>query len=130
MISRLKFKIDDLIDQKLKHIPNYIWESDTTTFCDLQMGGGQYIRKLNERLKKFGHDDENIRKRVFGFSKKPLYLSYVKSDTSLIGTFDVYKENINMKFDVQIGNDPYHKKVGPKKTEPIWDTFVEKRLSL
>jgi len=130
MISRLKFDISDLIDEKLSHIPNYIWESDSTTFCDLQMAGGQYIQKIVEKLRKFSHSDENIRKRVFGFSEKSFYLQYVKSNPNLIGTFNLYNENINMKFDVQIGNDPYHKKVGPKKTEPIWDIFVEKRLSL
>ena len=130
MISRLKFDIGDLIDEKFSHLPIYIWESDSTTFCDLQMGGGQYIQKIVDWLRKFGHSDDNIRKRVFGFAEKPFYLSYIKSNPSLIGTFDVYNENINMKFDVQIGNDPYQESVGPKKTNPIWNKLHLKRMSL
>jgi hypothetical protein len=35
-----------------------------------------------------------------------------------------------MKFDVVLGNPPYQIKVGPKKTEPIWDKFVFKSLEL
>lgn len=31
-----------------------------------------------------------------------------------------------MKFDVIVGNPPYQKEVGPNKTEPIWDTIVER----
>lgn len=130
MVSRLKFDIGDLIDEQFSHFPIYIWESDTTTFCDLNMGGGQFIQKVGEWLRKFGHSDENIRKRVFGFSEKPFYLSYIKSNPSLIGTFDVYNENINMKFDVQVGNDPYQESVGPNKNQTLWDKLFHKRILL
>jgi len=130
MVSRLKFDIGNEIDKQLSYLPTYIWESDSTTFCDLNMAGGQFIQKVGEWLRKYGHSDDNIRKRVFGFSEKPLYLSYIKSNPSLIGTFDIYNENITMKFDVQLGNDPYQKSVGPKKTEPIWDDLIIKRISL
>jgi hypothetical protein len=35
-----------------------------------------------------------------------------------------------MKFDVVLGNPPYHKQVGPKKTEAIWPKFVEKSFEI
>ena len=35
-----------------------------------------------------------------------------------------------MKFDVIVGNPPYQKRVGPNKTEPIWDKFVQKCIKL
>lgn len=131
MISRLKFNIGNLIDEQFSYFPIYIWESDTTTFCDLNMAGGQFIQKVVEWLRKFGHSDENIKKRVFGFSEKPFYLSYIKSNPSLIGTFDVYNENITMKFDVQLGNDPYQtSNIGDKKTHAIWHKHLQKRISL
>jgi hypothetical protein len=31
-----------------------------------------------------------------------------------------------MKFDVIVGNPPYQKQVGPNKSEPLWNKFVEK----
>ncbi len=130
MVSRLKFNIGNEIDRQFSHLPTYIWESDSTTFCDLNMAGGQFIQKVGEWLRKYGHSDDNIRKRVFGFSEKPLYLSYIKSNPSLIGTFDIYNDNITMKFDVQLGNDPYQESVGPKKTNPIWNKLHLKRMSL
>ncbi len=71
MISRLKFDIDTLVDELVEHIPTYIWESDSTTFCDLQMAGGQFIRGINRKLRQYGHSDENIQSRVYGFSENP-----------------------------------------------------------
>jgi hypothetical protein len=130
MVSRLKFDISNEIDRQFSQFPTYIWQSDSTTFCDLNMAGGQFIEKVGEWLRKYGHSNDSIRKRVFGFSEKSLYLSYIKSNPFLIGTFDVYKENINMKFDVIIGNPPYQEKVGPNKTEPLWNKFVKKAIEL
>jgi hypothetical protein len=130
MISRLKFDIGELIEEQFSKFPIYIWESENTTFCDLQMGGGQFIQKIVEWLRKFGHSDENIRRRVFGFSENPFYLGYVMSNPFLIGTFGVYKEDINMKFNVIVSNSPYQIQVGPNKTEPIWDKFVKKSFEL
>lgn len=43
---------------------------------------------------------------------------------------DFLSLDIEMKFDVLIGNDPYQQKVGPKKTEPLWNKFFFKRMSL
>lgn len=130
MISRLKFDIGSEIDRKFEHIPTYIWESDSTTFCDLQMAGGQFIQKIGEWLKKFGHSDENIKKRVFGFSEKPFYLAYISNNSNLLGTFQPYNENINMEFDVTTVNPPYQSdsdNVGAGHT--IWNKFVSNILN-
>jgi len=130
MLSRLKFDLSQIINEKLTYIPNYIWESKTTTFCDLQMAGGQYIKEVVNKLREFGHSDENIKSRVFGFTENEFYLAVIRGDSSLIGTFNVYNENIDMKFDVQIGNDPYQESVGPNKNQTLWDRLFHKRISL
>lgn len=48
--------------------------------------------------------------------------------TTIVAPFD--KLNINMKFDVIVGNPPYQKQVGERKTEPLWDKFVDKAFDL
>jgi predicted RNA methylase len=44
--------------------------------------------------------------------------------------FDKMSKLINVKFDVVIGNPPYQKQVGPKKTEAIWPKFVDKSFEI
>jgi hypothetical protein len=131
MLSRLKFDLSDTISTILDYIPNSIWESKTTTFCDFEMGGGQFIKAIIDKLKTYGHSNENIQSRLYGFSDNEFYLSYVKSGDGIIGTFDIYKEkkHSNMKFDVIVGNPPYQLQVGPNKTETIWDKFVIKSFN-
>jgi hypothetical protein len=45
-------------------------------------------------------------------------------------TSDEFFKKNRMKFDVVLGNPPYQKKVGTKKTEPIWNKFVEKSFDI
>jgi len=130
MLSRLKFDLSETISTMLEYIPESVWTSKKTTFCDFEMGGGQFITAVVEKLKTYGHSDKNIQSRVYGFSENELYLSYVLGG-QIIGTFDIYKENkhSNMKFDVIVGNPPYQIQVGPNKTEPIWHKFVQKSFN-
>lgn len=130
MLSRLKFDLSEIINEKLNYIPNYIWESKTTTFCDLQMAGGQYIKEIVNKLREFGHSDENIKSRIFGFSENEFYLAVIQGDSSLIGVFKVYNENIDMKFDVIVGNPPYQDDNGASTSKAIWPQFVKKSMSL
>jgi hypothetical protein len=110
----------------LGHIPEPVWVDTTTTFCDFEIGGGQFIKAVIAKLKHYGHSTENIQSRIFGFSSNNMYLSYVKSGNDIIGTFDIYDEikHNDMKFDVTLGNYPYQIQVGPNKTEAIWHKFV------
>jgi hypothetical protein len=130
MLSRLKFDLSDTISTMIGYIPESVWANQTTTFCDFEMGGGQFIKAVVDKLKLYGHSDENIQNRVFGFSDNELYLAYVMG-SDIIGTFDIYKEkkHSNMKFDVIVGNPPYQLQVGPNKTETIWDKFVIKSFN-
>jgi hypothetical protein len=132
MLSRLKFEIEGLFQEIYdERLPETLFMSETTTFADLQSAGLQSIIPLVNKLRKYGHSDENIRSRVFAFMENDVYLNYVQvKNSDLPVTFDIYKETINMKFDVLVGNDPYQEKVGPKKTEPLWNKFFFKRMSL
>ena len=80
MWSRLDFDITNLFYEGLDKINKNVLSSSETTFADLQMAGGQSLIAVVKLLRKFGFDDDNIRKRVFGFSENGLYLSIVKEE--------------------------------------------------
>jgi hypothetical protein len=130
MLSRLKFDLSDTISTMIGYIPEPIWVNKTTTFCDFEMGGGQFIKAVVDKLKLYGHSDENIQSRVFGFSDNELYLSYVIG-SDIIGTFDIYNEKkySNMKFDVIVGNPPYQETSGAATGKSIWHKFVKKSFN-
>jgi uncharacterized protein YutD len=132
MLSRLKFEIGGLFQEIYdERLPETLFMSETTTFADIQSAGLQAIIPIVNKLRQYGHSDENIRGRVFAFCEDELDLNSVQFDFSDVPvTFDIYKESIDMKFDVLVGNDPYQEKVGPKKTEPLWNKFFMKRMSL
>jgi hypothetical protein len=132
MLSRLKFDIQGLFKEIYdERLPESVFLSETTTFADLQSSGLQSIIPLVNKLRECGHSDDNIRSRVFAFMENDVYLNYVMGKHyNLPVTLDIYGESINMKFDVLVGNDPYQEKVGPNKTEPLWNKFFFKRMSL
>jgi len=131
MLSRLKFEIEGLFQEVYdERLPETLFMSETTTFADLQSAGLQSIIPLVNKLRKYGHSNENIRNRVFAFMENDLYLNYVQvKNSDLPVTFDIYKESIDMKFDVVVGNPPYQsntENVGAGHT--LWDKFVIKSL--
>jgi hypothetical protein len=62
--------------------------------------------------------------------KKKLGLKNVFHDDFVNPSEKLKKIFDSMNFDVILGNPPYSKKVGPSKTEPIWDKFVEQSFNL
>lgn len=132
MLSRLKFDIQGLFEEIYnERLPESIFASDKTTFVDLQSAGLQSIIPLVNKLREYGHSDDNIRSRVFAFMENDVYFNYVMVKFSdLPVTFDIYKESIDMKFDVVVGNPPYQQKVGDRKTEPLWNKFVLKSFNI
>ena len=109
MLGRLKFNFDAAIDIMLDSIPTEMYESTTTTFCDPCMGGGQLVAAIEAKLREYGHDDENIASRVFGYEENQMRVRYARNKYKLISTLDTMsvEEGISMKFNVIIANPPY-----------------------
>ena len=112
MITRLKLEFDDLIDENLDQIPEGMWISTNSTFFDPAFAGGQILKKIIERLRKYGHNDENIKSRIFGCEENVIYKNWTVNKTKVIGTLwtcDMINEGNNMKFDVDViaTNPPY-----------------------
>lgn len=133
MLSRLKFEITPLVNEILDRLPVSVWESDTTTFFDPAMGGGQFIKEVVARLQKYGWSDDNISTRVWGLADTPLSLNFVKHKYKIPGTFSVggieeMEKWINMgkKFDVVLGNPPFQDgtKEGNGGLHKLWPKFI------
>lgn len=140
MINRLKFEIEELVESILDHLPNSLFESESTTFLDPAMGGGQFVHAIEKRLKDCGHSDENIKDRVFGYENNMLSVGYAVNRLGLVGTYDVveYKDflesDMHKKFDVVVGNPPYSlagNKSGKKgRAQNLYPKFYEKAIEI
>jgi site-specific DNA-methyltransferase (adenine-specific) len=127
MIGRLKFDLNSLANEMLDHLPPSLFTSTTATFLDPCMGGGQFVKAIEDRLRAHGHSDDNIAERVFGVESNQLRVSYAVNKHRLVGQYVVrenYLEyNEQMKIDCVIGNPPYQ---GRKENSDsaLWSIFV------
>lgn len=139
MLLRMKFELDSLVDEILNRLPESVWTSDSSTFFDPAIGGGQFVKGIEQRLREKGHSDENIKKRVFGFEESYLYIRFAVNKHKLVGQY-VKKPYLkflelddSMKFDVVIGNPPYEAadEEGRKdQANNLWSKFTKKGLEL
>jgi site-specific DNA-methyltransferase (adenine-specific) len=132
----MKFEIEALVEEMLDQLPESVWASDSTTFFDPAIGGGQFVRAIEARLRAHGHSDANIHKRVFGLEDSELHIRYAVNKHKLVGQYakkpyeKFFELDDTMKFDVVIGNPPYQnthdkdaeskRKVGNK----LWYQFI------
>ena len=127
MVGRLKFGIDTLVDEILDNIPEDVFKSNTTTFLDPAMGGGQFLKNVILKLRKYGHSDDNISGRVFGYESDIMSVKYAKKKCENVGTFllagvEDMNEKTNKHMNVIIQNAPYLK--------GTWFKFLENSISL
>lgn len=134
MLERIK-PITALVNEMFDQLPQSAFESSTTTFLDPAMGGGQFVREIERRLRAAGHSDENIRSRVFGFENTRALIDMAINMHKLVGTYrkmsydEFFKwDGDGMKFDYVVGNPPYQEGTGNNQT--LWDKFVIKSISL
>lgn len=139
MLERIK-DIKDLVNEMLDALPKTVWTSDSTTFFDPAIGGGQFVAEIERRLRANGHSDKNIRSRVFGFEYSTALVDLAVNMNKLVGQYakkpyDKFLELDNtMKFDVIVGNPPYQGNNDIGTTQPkshnLWSKFADKSIEL
>jgi len=136
MLSRMKFEIDPLVAKVLDQLPKSIWASNTTTFFDPAIGGGQFVKAIEQRLRAHGHSDENIHKRVFGFEESNLHIQFAINKYKLVGQYvrkpysNFLELNDSMKFDVIVGNPPFKNGNETGGKSSLWRKIVAKSWTL
>lgn len=133
MLSRLKLQIDPVIAEILEQIPEPVWASKTTTFFDPAIAGGQIVHAIEQKLRSYGHTDNNISGRVYGCEKLPHRVKYAVTKYDLKGHYasaDFLEEDITdmMKFDAIVTNSPYHDPNNDKRM--LWNQFLDKIMEL
>lgn len=133
MLERIK-PIRGLVKVILDDLPESFWVSDSTTFFDPAIGGGQFVSEIERRLRTYGHSDENIHKRVFGFEHSMFLINTAVNMHKLVGqyvkkSYEKYleMEENTMKFDVVIGNPPYQ---DAKGQNTLYPKFYAKAVKL
>ena len=124
MLRRLKLETDELVDKSLSHYPEELWKSDSTTFFDPAIGGGQFVRAIEEKLFAYGHSKENIAKRVTGYETNPMRVNYTVNKFNLVGKYIAkdFVETEETKYDVILSGPPFeHKK---SKGNKLWPKYV------
>jgi site-specific DNA-methyltransferase (adenine-specific) len=135
----MKFEIEPLVAEMLNQLPSSVWSSKTSTFFDPAIGGGQFVRAIEQRLRSCGHSDANIRSRVFGFEESDLHIRFAVNKYKLVGQYvrkpyEKFLEMDNtMKFDVVVGNPPFSgskNDIEGSRAKQLYKEFVSKSLEL
>lgn len=142
MTQYLKWKADpskgevftpiSLVSEMLDKIPDEVWKNPDAKFLDPCMGKGTFLIEIVRRLTYiYGYTEIDAKSRVYGYDIRVKYINHLQRRGFVnVRHKDFLNEEISMKFDVIVGNPPYQIKVGPRKTEPIWDKFANKCFSL
>ena len=142
MTQYLKWKADSskgevftpigLVNEMLDEIPEEVWRNPIATFLDPCMGKGTFLLEIVRRLTYiYGYTEDDAKSRVYGYDIRVKYINHLtRRGLKNIRHKDFLNEVIDMEFDVVLGNPPYQKKVGPRKTEAIWNKFVTKILTI
>ena len=122
----------DLVKEMIDKIPEEVWKNPESLFLDPCMGKGTFLIEIVNRLIYiYKYSKEDAKSRVYGYDIRVKYINYLRRRGFInVQCKDFLNDETRMKFDVVIGNSPFQEKVGNKKTEPLWNKFFHKSLTV
>ena len=122
----------ELVYNILDKIPDKVWRNPNATFLDPCMGKGTFLLEIVRRLVYiYGYTEEDAKSRVYGYDIRVKYINHLtRRGLKNVRHTDFLNDIIKMEFDVVLGNPPYQEKVGPNKTESLWNKFVKKSFQV
>lgn len=122
MLGRLKFEIDSLVEEMLTYLPQDKLDNPDTVFFDPAMGGGQFVKVLEQKF------PENT---IEGCESNKLRVNFAVNKYKLKGKYtaiDWLEAENTMAKDIIIGNPPFQKADSKAKRWTLWEEFVNKSL--
>lgn len=126
------FTPSELVREMLDKIPSDVWENPESKFLDPCMGKGTFIVEIVKRLIDiYGYSKEDAISRVYGYDTCVKYVNHLKRG-GLVNVFhkDFLNENIEMKFDVVIGNPPFQNTKSESDAGKLYIDFTKKSFTL
>jgi superfamily II DNA or RNA helicase len=134
----------ELICEMLEHIPKEVWKNPDLKWLDPANGIGNFpvvaYYKLMDSLKDYKPKGKSLSRHIIEdmlymvelnavnvrVCKKIFKMIDPKAEPNIVkANFLEFKGFRGVdKFDVIMGNPPFQKKVGPKKTQPTWNLFT------
>jgi hypothetical protein len=125
------FTPEELVREMLDRIPVSVWENPQSTFLDPCMGKGTFLIDILRRLTTiYGYRKEDAISRIYGYYVRVKYPNYLqRGGFTNVFHKNFLNENIDMKFDVIVGNPPYQEN-GATGDNKLYLRFISKSINL